>query len=62
MKIELKPCPFCRGQAIIFDRMSDSRAYKWYQVFCTGCGNRTSWYKSIKTVANKWNKRCADED
>lgn len=65
MSIELKPCPFCGGEAVI------ERADKWYCAYCEGCGAEimTSTFRAkdsaqieiqrLRTIS-KWNKRSAE--
>ena len=51
--IELKPCPFCDGEAKItgFEHFCETRAY------CSDCGSSTRNYKTEEEAANAWNNR-----
>lgn len=60
MQIELKPCPFCGGEAAIdknewigeeFDKHVEHSAY------CTGCGIMYAPVRLHDTAVNSWNKR-----
>ena len=49
---ELKPCPFCGGDAVI------EAIYDDYEVRCTDCGNGTLILESVKGRAiDAWNTR-----
>lgn len=57
-KIELKPCPFCGGKAVIVDRFCDCVA-----VACTTCRASTiaieisKTYNADEKAAEVWNRR-----
>lgn len=56
-EIELKPCPFCDGQAEVV-RVTDK--YPNYVINCHKCRISTAWYADVKQLSEFWNKR-ADE-
>lgn len=49
---ELKPCPFCGGEAYISD---DSDAM--YMVHCYECKAELGYFKSGDEAVKKWNRR-----
>lgn len=57
--MELKPCPFCGGEAQI--GVAHFPAGDRYRVFCTECG-ATTWPRIIapKNAEKAWNRRTAD--
>ena len=71
MKIELKPCPFCGGEARFyycdakgrFASRDSSVAFigglplDHKRIVCEKCGVRTKQYKTDKGVWNAWNRR-----
>lgn len=55
--MELKPCPFCGGEAII-DDCGDHR----YFVRCTKCSiNQDKLFAQKCDAARVWNRRMSDE-
>jgi Lar family restriction alleviation protein len=53
--IELKPCPFCGGEAIIAD------AYGPYAIVsCKSCPCAVEVYGSMKYAVETWNRRVGD--
>ena len=55
---ELKPCPFCRGEAEFVkigyqDRDDIISPY----VFCKNCGVTTAWYETKEEAKDAWNRR-----
>ena len=60
MSEELKPCPFCGGEAVICETNGLHGAY----VFCKTCYSSTDGYQGINTRRKKaieaWNRRVID--
>ena len=50
---ELKPCPFCGGEA---EEYNNSDFHDCYRVYCMGCGAETQAEEEWQRV-KKWNKR-----
>lgn len=60
MSDELKPCPFCGGDAMTcFD---DERMIFRHSVECIVCGGRSGWYSTKEVAATAWNARAAVTD
>ena len=62
MNIELKPCPFCGGQAELRVKMNEG-----VTVQCSKCDVQTrSWVdfghgtNAVRTVVEAWNRRITD--
>lgn len=53
MNFELKPCPFCGGEAEFFEDEFFCR----YSVVCTGCGAGTDTYGVERDAMDAWNRR-----
>jgi len=52
---ELKPCPFCGGEAALFDDRNGARRY---QVRCLDCSTGRTLWASVKADAiAAWNRR-----
>ena len=56
---DLKPCPFCGGNAEL--RAADNKKVKtdWY-VLCLGCCAKTFPYWNREKAAEAWNRRAED--
>ena len=59
MKIELKPCPFCGGEAElkIIETMTHSSLYRENEVYCLDCYATTDKYTTQELAIKAWNKR-----
>lgn len=51
-EIELKPCPFCGGEAHVYQDYTGH-----YTVQCDKCGIGTLSYNNKKTAKRQWNRR-----
>jgi Lar family restriction alleviation protein len=56
---ELKPCPFCGGEAKIRD-FTIVDLEPEIDVFCTNCGGQTFVYGTEEEAIEAWNRRCTD--
>lgn len=54
--VELKPCPFCGGEAHI--RQNGNRVFPW--VVCSDCIASTRVYDSVEEAIEAWNRRAGD--
>lgn len=53
---DLKPCPFCDGEAILetVDGNSPEECY----IYCPECDFESGVYSEPKFIIEKWNRRC----
>lgn len=51
--MDLKPCPFCGGEAFVLELYKLGRCL----VECENCKCRTDYYTTKKQVVEVWNKR-----
>ena len=64
-KVELKPCPFCGGKAVLFSSVFFSADA---EVRCKKCGARTMLYKSgnysdvVLLASQAWNRRESEQE
>ena len=56
-KIELKPCPFCGGEAELKEYRLTAKADSRHVVYCQKCGVITRFYESPEAAAEAWNRR-----
>lgn len=58
---ELKPCPFCGGEATVFIKDWDNRADE-YKIVCMKCGVQQEEFRHEKAKAiEAWNRRVTDD-
>lgn len=55
--MELKPCPFCGGEADIARTRMNDAILIWYIAYCTECQCRTRDCNYQKEAATAWNAR-----
>ena len=65
MSEELKPCPFCGGEAVLDTRKTVTThiEYENYRAGCHNCGIMTEWLALAEGKANvilTWNRRADD--
>ena len=58
---ELKPCPFCGGDAIIHNFKPVHEKRLWY-ISCHDCGIEQTNYLSEQEAIEAWNRRASDAD
>lgn len=51
--IELKPCPFCGGRALI--------AYDHW-IYCADCNAESTFYEDLNDAIEAWNRREKNDD
>jgi hypothetical protein len=58
--MELYPCPFCGGKAVVDARDDPERSCRWFWVSCRICqvGQPQSLYTVEGTAEAAWNDRC----
>ena len=61
---ELKPCPFCGGEALLRERYIQGTANrKHYRRECRYCkATFADWYRSMKKADEAWNRRAQPAD
>lgn len=56
--IELKPCPFCGGEATIWSGpIEDDYFNTYYDVYCTECNCMTPKFHVEESAVTFWNRR-----
>lgn len=56
-EIELKPCPFCGGDAEM--QQGKHQGLRTFYVSCFGCGARTDLEYAEEFAADLWNERAS---
>lgn len=56
MPNELKPCPFCGGEAEVIEIYLYGKV-KGYMAHCNKCGCELKCYTSKQNAKNSWNRR-----
>ena len=56
--MELKPCPFCGGNAFI-PKSNSGDLLPW--VACIECGVETACYETLEKAIEAWNRRTYDD-
>lgn len=59
MSKELKPCPFCGGEAVAFDGWDSFRIMHTYGVCCTKCSGKQ--FKPEYAISH-WNRRPLEDE
>ena len=56
---ELKPCPFCGGNAEFIENMEmwGTEPHKMYMVRCSNCYVKTQYRDNIDKATKVWNRR-----
>ena len=54
---ELKPCPFCGGEATLW---KDCLADRPWHILC-GCGGRVGYFVTKEEAVTAWNRRVGDD-
>lgn len=57
---ELKPCPFCGGEAQKTMRHNEQLTWIRYYVCCHRCDTRSGKHKTAELAEKAWNRRAAD--
>ena len=60
-KIELKPCPFCGGDAEVASFKLGIFGHAYYYVRCTMCGATSKVQVTARKAERSWNRRAGDE-
>ena len=53
----LKPCPFCGGEAKIKFESEERHVYAYRYIVCNNCFGNTGWKNTEKEAIDAWNKR-----
>lgn len=56
---DLKPCPFCGGEAIL--ETGDGNISEEFYIYCPECDFESGVYSEPQFIVEKWNRR-ADND
>lgn len=55
---DLKPCPFCGGEAIL--ETVDGNSSEEFYIYCPECDFESGVYSEPKFIVEKWNRRVFD--
>lgn len=58
---ELKPCPFCGGEATLVTTHNDNLTWVRYFVSCRRCLVETHRHEKHKTAELVWNRRAKED-
>ena len=56
-EVKLKPCPFCGGEAELYEDGIFSGAF----VYCKKCGTLKGYYLETEKAIEAWNRRGSDD-
>lgn len=58
--IELKPCPFCGGVAMLYTRKKFKNPFR---IRCSNidCGCRTANWNAVEEAVKAWNRRASND-
>ena len=59
--MELKPCPFCGGEADCNNAGFMKAGMPMWAVECLGCGAVTDFFETEEDAARAWNRRMTNE-
>lgn len=54
---DLKPCPFCGGEAHLVIRHNEDLSWVRYYIYCRRCDARSGKHKTAEHAHNSWNRR-----
>ena len=60
MNEQLKPCPFCDGEALLKTYYGSGKEALGF-VYCKECGVTTRSYESINAAIEAWNRRAYEQ-
>lgn len=56
--MKLKPCPFCGGEATVWNgNIDDDCSDVYYNIYCTACNCMTPKFHTEKSAITFWNRR-----
>lgn len=58
---ELKPCPFCGGNAVCVDRTIPDKTKPRFSILCDSCKAATRWIDTEENAIAAWNRRAGEE-
>lgn len=61
MNNDLKPCPFCKGEVIVFSS-GNHWPEEYFKILCKkNCCVQGKFFKTPEEAAEAWNRRASDE-